>query len=218
MIARLLLLLLPSPWAAAASDDAETDRAPAASDDDGAATDDYGDPPVRSAAPPLDRRSRRAAGERRVAVPPLRVDTGIAIREDLGAGGVFQVGVQLTRSARWTLDADAAVVSGRGIRYPGPFRSMISWELRAEALYNPGRWLAVGPTAGGSYRLYRQQFTAIDEGFVPFVGLQANTAVIRARKWSLALTSRLTADLALTRFVLETAEVVTLPVVDGQLG
>jgi hypothetical protein len=149
---------------------------------------------------------------------PLRVDIGTAFREEMRPAAVFGLGTQLARSRKLALEAQVAFMPLHGFVYPGPFRSMGSWDATADVTWLASRWLAVGPTGGVSYRMFNQQGSAIAQAFVPVAGLRANTAFLRARHWSFAVTTKINADLGLTRLVLETNEVRPLPVLEGQIG
>ena len=169
-------------------------------------------------APDRDRHTPRVRGENGLHLLPLRLDTRAAIREGMGTGLLVELGVQLARTRSLLLDANVAYVSPRAILVPGPARNFFAWEFGADALVPVTRWMAVGPSGGVAFRLFRQQGSAIDEAWVPFAGVRTHTTLLSARKGSLAVGLRVTVDLAVTRFVMEDSRVVGLSPVEGQLG
>jgi hypothetical protein len=156
--------------------------------------------------------------DRKVRGVPLRLDVGTSFRPDMRPASAFGLGAQLARTRRTALEVQVAFQPLHGFTFVGPWRSMGSWDFTADATWLASRWLALGPTGGVSYRMFNQQGSAIAQTFVPVVGLRANTPFLRARTWSFAVTTKLTADLGLTQLVLETNEVRPLPGVEGQIG
>src|SRR5688572_1400142 len=61
--------------------------------------------------------------KRRVHLPPIRFETRAAVREEVGAAAVFELGVQVARTRKGALDLNLAYAAPRGIRVPGPFRT-----------------------------------------------------------------------------------------------
>lgn len=156
--------------------------------------------------------------ERRFHLIPIRLESRVAVREEVGAAAVFELGVQLARTERSALDLNLAIGGARGIRVPGPFRSYWAGDLTADYTVRLTRWMAVGPVGGISDRVFVQQGTPIGSLFVPIVGLRSETTVLRARRWSLGLAAGATVDLTSTRMVLETSRVEYLELVEGQIG
>lgn len=157
-------------------------------------------------------------GERRTLLPPLRLDARVALRDQIAPGPLFELGSQLVRTKAMALDLNISYAIPRTILLPGPFRTFSQVSLDADLMFGGGRFLKVGPTGGVSYRVYIQQWQAIEEGFVPQVGVRASSALIQARKWSLVMTARATMDLMVTQLVMETAQVHSLSPYEGQIG
>lgn len=148
----------------------------------------------------------------------LVVESRTAFRSDLGVGGTFGLGLRARATPRWTFEAMASVVSMRTIRVNGPQRGWMSPDLSASMLYMARPWLAIGPTAGISYRLYRQQWNDIGQVVMPEVGVAGDATVLRARWFALGVAGRGTVDLGRTEYVLETSQVVVQSPWDMQLG
>lgn len=154
----------------------------------------------------------------RPTMPTFYQDYRASMRDQTGAGAVLSLGLRGFTSKKLILAGDVSYQALRGIRVPGPQRGWIAWEGSASALYAFHRALAAGPTFGGQYRMYRQQFSAISDGFMPFAGLTADLTVLRFHWFSMAVLGRFTADLGHTTFVLDDASVVEQQPWDGQLG
>lgn len=155
---------------------------------------------------------------RRSSVPPLRVATRLVVRPETNPTASFEAGVQVWRSPVFKLDVNVGYLPGRALGMTGPPRSMLSADLSADLVAELGPWLETGPSAGVAYRLFRQQWTAIDELFVPIAGWRLDASVLRARRWSLQLTTKTMLDLAKTELVRETAEVRRLLPAELQVG
>ena len=149
---------------------------------------------------------------------PLRMDIGTALREDVLPAFVFGIGAQLIRSKRFALEANGVVMPMHTLQYVGPWRSMMNWDASADLTYLASRFFSVGPAAGVQYRLFNQQGSSISRMFVPVAGVRANATFLWARTWSLAITARVTSDLALTRLVFETQQTQILPPVETQIA
>lgn len=156
--------------------------------------------------------------DRKIRGIPLRLDMGTALRPELAPAFLLSLGAQLARTEHFALETNVGVMPMHALQYPGPWRAMMNWDFSADVTWLASRFVALGPTGGAHYRLFNQQGSAIGQMFVPIAGMRVNTAFIRARTWSFAITARLTSDLSLTRIVLETNEVRMLPLVEGQLG
>lgn len=157
-------------------------------------------------------------GDKRIRMIPLRLDMGSAFRPELAPAFVMSLGAQVARTRYFAVEANIAFMPLHALQIAGPWRSMANWDFSADLTWLASKWVAVGPAVGAHYRLFNQQGSAIEQMWVPIAGLRANTAFIRARTWSFAITSRLTSDLSLTRIVIETNEVRVLPTVEGQIG
>ena len=165
-----------------------------------------------------DRPRRPPVDDRRFRMVPIRLESRVAVREEVAAAPVFELGVQVARTERSALDLNVAISGARGIRVPGPFRSYWSGDLTADWTVRVTRWMAVGPVGGISDRVFVQQGTPIGNAFVPIVGLRSETTILHARRWSLGLAAGATVDLASTRMVLETSRIEYLELVEGQVG
>lgn len=176
------------------------------------------DPVIARRAKRLEKIALAEARERKIRVLPMRFDIGTAFRDELAPAAVMGLGVQLARSERFALEANVAFLPLHAFQYAGPWRRMAAWDFTADGTWLANRWLAIGPTVGVDYRMFNQQDSAIEQMFVPLAGVRLNTAFIKARTWSFAITTRLTSDLSQTRIVLETNEVRLLPTIEGQIG
>lgn len=148
----------------------------------------------------------------------LVVESRTAFRSDLNVGATFGLGLRAQASPRWAFESVATMVSLRGIRVNGPQRGWFAADLSASMLYLPRPWLAVGPTAGISYRVYRQQWNNIGQTVMPAIGLAGDATVLRARWFALGVAGRVTGDLGITEYVLETSQVLVQSPWDVQLG
>jgi hypothetical protein len=151
----------------------------------------------------------------KVRLPPTRIEMRFPIRQDLGVFPYFGIGTQVHRRGSFTVDADLGINGGRQIQMRGPWRVQNAASGTLLAMWELGPWLAVGPTGGVDYRWFRQQWTDIASSWVPVVGVRVNSMLIGARKWGFVIGAGATADLARTRFVRETAEVVDLVPLEG---
>jgi len=149
---------------------------------------------------------------------PLRMDSRVAIRDGFQPAAVFELGAQALRTRRLQLDVNAALVPVHPMLLPGPWRTFWATEVSGDGLFTASRWLAVGPTGGLSVRLYEQQGADLGAQYVPFAGMRAHTTLLRARRWSVAASTRLASDLVLTRFVIDTQQVLTMSPVEAQVG
>ncbi len=163
-------------------------------------------------------KGRRSDKGRRIWVPPLRLDSRAAFRDQMAPAAVIEVGAQLTRKRAYAVDMNLSYTTPHGVLLPGPWRSFSQVNLDGDLLFDGGRFLKFGPSAGLGYRIYQQQFQVIDEGFVPQLGLRASSGLLQARKWSLVVTARATVDLVSTNLVMETAQVHRLSPYEGQIG
>lgn len=161
--------------------------------------------------------SSALAGDGRLLLAPARVETGVAVREGAGPAFVSRVGAQLVRTERWVFEVNGAFLGPRPLYLVGPPRSWIGVEGTADTLFVMNRMVALGPTAGFVYRLWRQQGQLIDDSGTMVVGARANVAVLRTRTWGVGLAARGTVDLDATNLVLEDSRVVLLDRLEGQL-
>ena len=171
-----------------------------------------------SARDDLDEAVQPQKREPKVRLPPLRLESRAVFRQEANPGSLFELGVQMRRWKKGAIDANIAYAPHHGLALVGPFRTMGSLETTADALYFLGPFLATGPSAGLSFRFYRQQWSPISEGWMPIAGWRLSTSVVRARRWALLVSAKAMVDLAPTELVLETAEIRKLRPVEGQLG
>lgn len=154
----------------------------------------------------------------KIQIMPMRMDMGTAFRTDTLPAFVLNIGTLLARSRHFALEANVGVMPMHALQYPGPWRSMMSWDFSADVTWLASRFVAVGPTAGAHYRMFNQQGSAIEQMFVPVAGVRMNATFLRARTWSFAIATKLTSDLTLTQIVLETQQALILPPVEGQIA
>lgn len=142
--------------------------------------------------------------------PPLRLETRLVLRQDMNPGTGFQIATQIVRTERVTSDLGLTWTLPHNLALIGPQRGSTDIEGSVDAVVALSKWVAVGPVAGVSYRIYRQQWTPVDEVWVPTLGAVSRATLLAARTWRFTLTLTGTADLAQTQLVLDTQEVRTL--------
>lgn len=155
---------------------------------------------------------------RKVVVPPLRLDTRVVIREHANPGPLIEGQVQVTRTEKVAVDVGVSYTAHHGLGVVGPLRTMGSLDGLVDVRYEIGPWLATGPSAGVGLRFYRQQWTPIEEVWTPTVGWRIDGFLIRARRWGLMISTKVSVDLRRTDLVLATAQIDTLSPVEGQFG
>ena len=200
----LMLVALASSGTAMAQSKSSSSSA----SEDGTAEDFDGFPP---------KRARREGGFSPY-LPPFRFGMRTGIREDTNPSFLLELGVQVTRSEHWKLDANVSFAFPHSLRLGNLFRTMSELDVTADALFVAGRRLEIGPTGGVSHRFYQQQWQLIDNAWVPVVGVRANTPLVRARRWSWDLDVRGRVDLARTQMVIETQEVSFMSPWEIQIG
>ncbi|MCB9675866.1 MAG: hypothetical protein H6737_12160 [Alphaproteobacteria bacterium] len=168
--------------------------------------------PVRTSIPVRQPRKIRFAG------PPVRFEVRTGFRDGVAPNPIVEAGVQVVRLGRFTVDGALGYNSHASVVTNGLFRTMGSVNGSVDGLYEIGNWLGVGPTAGLSFRIFRQQFTDIDAALIPVVGLRTHVGLIRARRWSFGLSGKVTADLVRTDLVLDTTAITTVSPFEVQLG
>lgn len=155
---------------------------------------------------------------RRVYGTPLRLDTRASLRGGTVPGVVMELASQVVDVKRTTLDLGFAFAWPRGLGLVGPWRTMASADFNVNVMYAANNWIAFGPTAGVSYRLFRQQWAPISELWIPIAGARVSSTIVGARTWKFSLDFKGTADLVPIRLVNETAEVVRLEPLELQIG
>ncbi|MEZ4315928.1 MAG: hypothetical protein R3F61_00415 [Myxococcota bacterium] len=173
------------------------------------------DLPVRTSeeAPPPERRVKVS-----FAGPPLRVELRTAFRDGTGPAPVGELGVQALRLGRFTLDGNLGYHAHANLGFNGLFRTVGSIDAGADGLFELTPWFALGPMAGASFRFYRQQFSDVGSNLVPLVGGRVHVGLVRARRWSVGLSGRVTGDLVRSDLVLDTSEIVTLSPITAEVG
>jgi hypothetical protein len=159
-----------------------------------------------------------APPKHKLRLAPIRFDFRFPFRPDVGWGVITAAGVQVGRVRGTAFDLDLAYHSGRQVLQNGPFRSWSAVELGAQSYTPIGRWTGFGGVAGVRRANYVQQGQTIASGFVPSVGVRAQSSLLHARRWGLVASGRLTADLMATRFVLEDQRVERMSPLEAQLG
>lgn len=155
---------------------------------------------------------------KRIAGPPLRLDTRISFRPDTAPAPLLEGAIQLWRREPIALEASVSITGGHSLIEAGPFRAFQSVDFGADLLFEAGDWFRVGPSAGVAYRTFRQQGVTVRTGAVPTLGARGQVALLRARTWSLVVSTKLQVDAGLTKVVLGSAEVRTLSPFEGQVG
>lgn len=149
-----------------------------------------------------------AAGERRgFRFPPLRFGLGVGMRPGMQSSFVFSMGAQLKRWKRAKLDGFLGLSAGANLWIPGPFRSLIQTDNLYDLLLPVGHRLEVGPTAGVSFRRYRQQWNDVGVAVTPVLGVRANAPLVLSRRFSWALDARCLFDLLPTQLAVEGREI-----------
>ena len=150
--------------------------------------------------------------------PPLRADLRGVIREGTLGTALFEVGVQLARSKRFAVDLNLGVAPPATLLLPDPPRSMGFLQLSSDLLWEPNLRISVGPSLTLDLRGYSQQQTFFDYSVVPTGGLRANVHLLRAPRWSLALTTKVMIDFVTTELLTESGDPMTLSPFSAQVG
>jgi len=165
---------------------------------------------------PVELREVQSSGGFRL--PPTRLEIRSAFRNGTVPGPVFEFGVQALRYGRFTLDGALSYSGQRSLGLQGPWRTVGAVDSNIDLMVELSNWLGIGPAVGVSTRIFRQQWTDMGAVVTPTVGVRTHMGLLRARRWSLGVSGRFSADLVQTRVAIENAEILTISPLEVQIG
>ncbi|MCB9671477.1 MAG: hypothetical protein H6736_15815 [Alphaproteobacteria bacterium] len=151
-------------------------------------------------------------------LPSTRFEMRGVSRPGKVLGSMFAVYLQAARYQHLSLDVGIGGQPGSALAVRGVLRRHGAVEGSVDLWLQVVPTLSLGATAGTSAHLYYQQFWFMQANAIPFVGGRVQADLIRARKWSVGLTGRVTCDLIPTDLYIEDAEIVRLAPVEVQVG
>lgn len=151
-------------------------------------------------------------------LPGLRGSVRAAHREGELTTGSLEIGVEGFRHGNVAFEANLAYRAQHSLRILGIRRAVEAVDVTGDVWFETGEFLAIAASGGVSLRWYTQEWTRIDDLFVPIVGFRTYTPVVRAPGWSAGIDTKTSVDLVSTNLILADTAVVRAAPVAVEVG